>query len=174
MEILPTPAHNWWGTPDAQAVQERAAEFIEANFLQESYTNKYGVPNEGPGLAVAVLKTGAFQLTKTGVLGKGDADAILRRHNATLLDPAALGEVALINVLHHATTVVFSWGTAHVKNMVYVGPACKDIFVYWDVGRSDQVLVNKTSSTGGIGTTQQRYRNATFHFRKVEDWRGKY
>ena len=50
----------------------------------------------------------------------------------------------------------------------------KDIFVYWDVGRSDQVLVNKTSSTGSIGTTQQRYRNATFHFRKVEDWRGKY
>eukprot|EP00618_Florenciella_parvula_P039204 CAMPEP_0119468782 /NCGR_PEP_ID=MMETSP1344-20130328/2386_1 /TAXON_ID=236787 /ORGANISM="Florenciella parvula, Strain CCMP2471" /LENGTH=134 /DNA_ID=CAMNT_0007501275 /DNA_START=136 /DNA_END=540 /DNA_ORIENTATION=+ len=100
MEILPTPAHNWWGTPDAQAVQERAAEFIEANFLQESYTNKYGVPNEGPGLAVAVLKTGAFQLTKTGVLGKGDADAILRRHNATLLDPAALGEVSDAHVYH--------------------------------------------------------------------------
>ena len=45
---------------------------------------------------VAVIKTsselGKMELTVDGAMRAADSEKILRRHNATLLDPAALGE----------------------------------------------------------------------------------
>ena len=58
--------------------------------------------------------------------------------------------------------------TFFIRNTSYA----KDVFVYWTVDRSHQVLVNTTSPTGTMGTTQRRYRNATIHFLQVEELRG--
>ena len=52
-------------------------------------------------------------------------------------------------------------------------PSCTDIFIYWEKGHSSQVL-NKTGCFGSCGTEQKRFRNATIHYRLVDDWRNKH
>ena len=62
--------------------------------------------------------------SRYGVLCPDRAAAILRRHNATQLDNEVLGEVGLIEALARATVFVSSWGTALMKNYVYLGDDC--------------------------------------------------
>ena len=111
------------------------------------------------GDAVAVLKT-AGGATSQGVLCPDRTAAILRRHNATLVDPAA-GEIALINALARARVFVASWGSAFFKNYVYIGDKCTDVYVYHTNDFSPQL--------DNLGHRPVRFRNAMFHYTAAED-----
>ena len=146
LEVLPSPAHTYWGAP---VLARRVSDFVHRHFVRPDATP--------PGRAVAVLKTRGG-LTGQGVLA-GDAVAkILRRHDAVLLDGAALGEIGLINALARAEIFVTSWGTAVMKNFVYLGENCTDIFVYHTKDFASQ-----------FSSGFSRFRNAAIHYAAVED-----
>ena len=79
-------------------------------------------------------------------------------HDAVLLDGAALGEIGLINALARAEIFVTSWGTAVMKNFVYLGENCTDIFVYHTKDFASQ-----------FSSGFSRFRNAAIHYAAVED-----
>ncbi|EGB01790.1 hypothetical protein AURANDRAFT_69493, partial [Aureococcus anophagefferens] len=107
--IVPCEWHSYWDAPPVVAL--RLSAFVHRHFVDR------GAPVPG-NRTVAILKTAAGS-TSQGVLCPDRVAAILRKHRAELLDPAALGEIALINALAAATTLVVSWGTTSMKNYVY-------------------------------------------------------
>lgn len=100
-------------------------------------------------------------LTSQGVLKKAFVDAIILHHRAALIDPATIGELALINILIRATVFVTSWGTVMMKNMIYLGDKCTDIYVYHTAGFASQTLGRDHPT---------RFRNANIRYIAVEEF----
>ncbi|KAH8044606.1 hypothetical protein JL720_17016 [Aureococcus anophagefferens] len=140
-----------WDAPPVVAL--RLSAFVHRHFVDR------GAPVPG-NRTVAILKTAAGSPSQ-GVLCPDRVAAILRKHRAELLDPAALGEIALINALAAATTLVVSWGTTSMKNYVYVGGRCTDIYVYYTADFAGQA--NNPSAR------RSTFRNATIHYVAAED-----
>ena len=113
-----------------------------------------------PSGSVAVLKTHRG-ITGQGVLKKASVDAILQHHRAALIDPATIGEFALINILARATVFVTSWGTVMMKNMIYLGDSCTDIYVYHTADFASQTLGRHHPT---------RFRNANIRYIAVEEF----
>ena len=95
-------------------------------------------------------------LTSQGVLKKAFVDAIILHHRAALIDPATIGELALINILIRATVFVTSWGTVMMKNMIYLGDKCTDM-----AGFASQTLGRDHPT---------RFRNANIRYIAVEEF----
>ena len=151
LEIVPCEWHSYWDAPPVVAL--RLSAFVHRHFVDR------GAPVPG-NRTVAILKTAAGS-TAQGVLCPDRVAAILRKHRAELLDPAALGEIALINALAAATTLVVSWGTTSMKNYVYVGGRCTDIYVYYTADFAGQA--------NNPGARRSTFRNATIHYVAAED-----
>ena len=145
LEVIPNPEHT------LKYGGRRVSDFVHKHFVRTD-----GAPRSD---AVAVLKT-AGGATSQGVLCPDRTAAILRRHNATLVDPAA-GEIALINALARARVFVASWGSAFFKNYVYIGDKCTDVYVYHTNDFSPQL--------DNLGHRPVRFRNAMFHYTAAED-----
>ncbi|KAH8057335.1 hypothetical protein JL722_6990 [Aureococcus anophagefferens] len=149
--IVPCEWHSYWDAPPVVAL--RLSAFVHRHFVDR------GAPVPG-NRTVAILKTAAGS-TSQGVLCPDRVAAILRKHRAELLDPAALGEIALINALAAATTLVVSWGTTSMKNYVDVGGRCTDIYVHYTADFAGQA--NNPSAR------RSTFRNATIHDVAAED-----
>lgn len=148
LEVIPSPEHNMWGS----AHQLEISNFVHRHFVDSSQSSPSG--------SVAVLKTHRG-ITGQGVLKKASVDAILQHHRAALIDPAIIGEFALINILARATVFVTSWGTVMMKNMIYLGDSCTDIYVYHTADFASQTLGRHHPT---------RFRNANIRYIAVEEF----
>lgn len=115
---------------------------------------------------VAVLKHSAAEMSS----GRGGipvelADEFCLNNGYTRIEPADIGEIAVINAIRQAEYLMFSWGTTHMKNFIYASEKCKRIDVFVFGPQMDNEY--KYAESNGILT--KKYRNATIVYHRNAD-----
>lgn len=99
-------------------------DYISKNIIGSINTENYGDK-------ICLLKTSFFDnKTDSGILNHSEAVELAKRNGFTFLDLNKINdETKLINIIHKCSEFYTSWGTAFMKNFVYVSDRCQKIIV---------------------------------------------
>jgi hypothetical protein len=151
--IIPNKNHSYF--PPSKFTLD-INDYISKNIILKSYNHNYGDK-------IALLKTSITENnTQSGILSHMEAVTLTSKSGYTLLDLNRINdEIKLINIIHDCTVFLTSWGTAFMKNYVYISNKCKKIIVLI-IGDDYKNQYNHHLKTNSLG---YKFKNAIIEYK---------
>lgn len=120
------------------------------------------------GDRICIIKsTESHNLTASGSVLPHLIQKFCQRHNLTFFEPVPkdryMDEIILIHAINKSNVVVLSWGTAFMKNHIYISNECKKIVVLV-IGNE---FINQYNNAKGHPCLITRFRNAAIEYHIV-------
>jgi hypothetical protein len=116
--------------------------------------------------AICIMKTNnSTNTTSVGEVNMSRINDFCTRNSLTFVEPNSMNEIQFIHRVNRARMLVVSWGTAFLKNYVYISDTCEKVVVLiiGDFFRVQYEIVVKNN------ICIHRYKNADFVYRIVDD-----
>jgi hypothetical protein len=96
----------------------------------KQFIKKYILIDNPPKIydKICIIKTGAIS-SSLGVYNKNDVLTFCDKNNLTNIELKNFNEIEIIHMLSKCSIVVFSWGSTHMKNFIYLYNNIKQIYV---------------------------------------------
>jgi len=100
--------------------------------------------------------------TSCGIINEEVINLFCIKNNLYFLEPTKMNEIELINRIYNTKIFVASWGTAYMKNIVYISNMCEKVIVFI-IGDD---FINQYNSTKHYMST--KYKNAIISYHIVD------
>jgi len=115
---------------------------------------------------IAIIKNSKFPTTtQLGITTYEIASMFANNFHYHLLEPTVCGEINLICYLSNCEELIISWGTAFMKNFVYISNKCKKVTILI-IGNEFLHEYNHTKRHNQLVT---KYKNAEFIYKTTDN-----
>lgn len=113
---------------------------------------------------ICIIKgSNSHNLTASGVIPQNNVINFANKWNITLVEPSIINEIVLIHIISKCKIFVTTWGTAFLKNYIYVSDICTNIIVIV-VGED---FINQYNFYLNTNTLLHKYKNANIIYKIV-------
>jgi hypothetical protein len=131
--------------------------FITNHFIHAKFLANISSPIN----RICIIKsTISDNITKDGIVKQSVVEEFAKKNGLTNIEPTHYDEITLINILHSCNYIACSWGTAFMKNMVYISEKCTEILVLVN-GENYTKQYKEYVNTGELLTN---FKNATINY----------
>jgi hypothetical protein len=151
--IIPNTLHSYF---ENEITRDKISSFIETTFCKI---------NEIMYERIAIIKHfGSSIYSSMGAVDYSTAKNFAVAFDYTLIEPADINEICLINTIYNSKNIVFSWGTTFMKNFIYISDKCEKITVLI-IGND---FINEYNFLIKNGMLPLKYKNATIDYQIVD------
>lgn len=123
-----------------------------------NYYSSLKLPNNDK---ICIIKSSnSNNLTGDGIVHVNNINHFCNRNNLTFVEPTSVNEVELIHILNKSRIIILSWGTAFMKNHIYISSLCEKIIILV-IGSGFIGQYNSAVSNNILIT---RFKNATIEY----------
>jgi hypothetical protein len=160
--FIPNWSHTF-GDDLANKVTEIINRFITPDRNDQLYYNSLNIPTNLDKICI-IKGTNSHNITSDGIVPQANVINFANSWGFTLIEPNIINEICLIHCINQCRIFVTTWGTAFLKNFVYISDKCEKIIVLV-IGDN---FIGQYNSYLNSNTLKYRHKNANIVYRIID------
>ena len=126
--IIPNRLHSYFEDIE---IRDNIINLIEEYILSNSIllTNKYKINLYYKNISIFKYAENAVT-TLFGIVNYDSAYNYSKKNNYEMIELLNMNEIQIIQIINNCENIVFSWGSAYMKNFIYISDLCKTVTVF--------------------------------------------
>ena len=154
--------HNFGGEL-CNKVTDIITKYIAPDRSDRLYYDSLNLPQNLDRLCI-IKGSNSVNLTSDGIVPQNNVINFTNRWGLTIIEPNIINEICLIHCINQCRELIITWGTAFLKNYVYISDYCQKIIVLV-IGDG---FIGQYNSYLNTGTLLLKYKNANIVYRIVD------